>query len=182
MSIIPMDAGQKAILPDGVQVNTISENTVGNGVQIQGRTNGVTIGAGLVGEKIQLASVPADYTSVTLSEADVTGCSFIIPTTGIWMIALSVGVSVGTTSPSPQANQVVVKVTDGSNVQLGRLKTSTYLHSATVSYDVTFMQSISDIVSITGTTTVKLRVYKTAADYGAVNFNSGYSFYAVRIA
>ena len=52
MSLIPGIAGQKTELFDGAKIDIISEYTVGNGVQIQGRTNGVAIATGYVGEVI----------------------------------------------------------------------------------------------------------------------------------
>ena len=50
MSLIAGITGQPVELFDGAKINSISEYTSGNGVQLQGRTNGVAIEAGKVGE------------------------------------------------------------------------------------------------------------------------------------
>lgn len=52
MAIIPGVTGQKAELFDGAKIDAISEYTAGNGTQLQGRTSGVAIEAGKVGEVI----------------------------------------------------------------------------------------------------------------------------------
>jgi len=63
MSMIPGISSQPSEFADGMKVNTISELTATNGVQLQGRTSGVAIEAGKVGYWIQaavnaVASVP----------------------------------------------------------------------------------------------------------------------------
>lgn len=66
MSLIPGTNGQKTELIDGVKADLISELTVGNGVQLIGRTNGVAIGSGLVGEMFgTLSSGTNGYTYIT---------------------------------------------------------------------------------------------------------------------
>lgn len=50
MSLIPGIAGQKTELLDGVKVDNITEYTVGNGLKIQGRTDGSAPASGYVGE------------------------------------------------------------------------------------------------------------------------------------
>lgn len=50
MGLMPGIGGQKTELYDGVKVDTLNEYTIGNGVSQQGRTNGVAIGSGLVGQ------------------------------------------------------------------------------------------------------------------------------------
>jgi hypothetical protein len=61
LAIIPGVTGQKAELFDGAKIDAISEYTAGNGTQLQGRTNGVAIEAGKVGE------VGGPYTAVIAS-------------------------------------------------------------------------------------------------------------------
>ena len=50
MSIIAGAVGSKAVFPDGAQIDHLSENTVGHGVAIQGRTDGTAVAMGGVGE------------------------------------------------------------------------------------------------------------------------------------
>lgn len=52
MSLISGDLGSKSVFPDGLQVDHLSENTVGHGVSVPGRTSGVATETGYVGEKI----------------------------------------------------------------------------------------------------------------------------------
>lgn len=54
MSLIPGILGQKTELLDGAKMDSISEYTLGNGVQSQGRTNGVTVPTGNIGEIISM--------------------------------------------------------------------------------------------------------------------------------
>lgn len=62
---MPGIAGQQTVLTDGAQIpsdkvfnaNAISELTMGNGVQMQGRTSGTAIEAGKVGESYSSAIV-----------------------------------------------------------------------------------------------------------------------------
>jgi len=50
MSLISGAIGEKVQMPDGLQVDHLSENTVGHGVSVPGRTSGVAIETGYVGE------------------------------------------------------------------------------------------------------------------------------------
>jgi len=68
-----MDAGQKAILPDGVQVDHISENTLNHGNRIRGISDPTTypIIAGDIGENntatggsVSLTSGASLYTNI----------------------------------------------------------------------------------------------------------------------
>jgi hypothetical protein len=56
MSLSPGVVGAKTQLIDGVQVDTISELTSGNGTQHQGRTSGTVIGSGYVGQRVDLTT------------------------------------------------------------------------------------------------------------------------------
>jgi hypothetical protein len=62
LSIIAGIAGQPAELLDGAKVNSLIEYTSGNGVQLQGRTNGVAIEAGKVGWSESVS--PAGYLTI----------------------------------------------------------------------------------------------------------------------
>lgn len=50
MSLIPGPQGTKVQLVDGVQTDSISALTSGNGVQLEGRTSGVAVAAGYIGQ------------------------------------------------------------------------------------------------------------------------------------
>lgn len=87
MSMIPGNTLEKAIFNDGLQSDHLSENTVGHGVSIQGRTSGVAIESGYVGEKASIA-VPSFAGSTTRATIQ-TVCSLTIPSAGYWDIYLS---------------------------------------------------------------------------------------------
>jgi hypothetical protein len=84
MSLISGAIGSKTILLDGVQVDAISENTVNNGVQIQGRTSGTVIGSGYIGQRFDLT-----YRQMTMgtygANYAVSSSMGTIPA-GIWII------------------------------------------------------------------------------------------------
>ena len=113
MSLIPMDAGQKAILPDGVQVDHISENTVGHGIRVRGVSDLTTypVIVGDIGENIiqsrAFASALALTTGVT---ANVTA-SPIVFTAGIWLVSGHIFVNVSTTITSLQGGLSVTSAT-----------------------------------------------------------------------
>jgi len=50
MSFVPGADGDKSVFKDGIQVDHLSENTVGHGVRVRGISNGDTPAAGDVGE------------------------------------------------------------------------------------------------------------------------------------
>ena len=66
MAMIPGINGQKTELFDGAKIDAISEYTAGNGVQLQGRTNGVAIEAGKPGETVS-GSVSISCASIASS-------------------------------------------------------------------------------------------------------------------
>jgi len=71
MAMIPGINGQKTELFDGAKIDAISEYTAGNGVQLQGRTNGVQIEAGKVGELIGSEDTGIGGSSYYISTATV---------------------------------------------------------------------------------------------------------------
>lgn len=84
MSLIPGIPGQKTELFDGAKIDAISEYTVGNGVQHQGRTNGTAISTGFVGETIEVNTITG-YTglsNVWSSASDV----LVLPSGGKWLL------------------------------------------------------------------------------------------------
>jgi hypothetical protein len=64
VSLKPGITGQPAELLDGAKVNSLTEYTTGNGVQLQGRTSGVAIEAGKVGE---VRSAGPTTTTITIT-------------------------------------------------------------------------------------------------------------------
>ena len=66
-------------------VDTVNENTVNNGVQIQGRKSGVAIPSGYVGELLQVnVNTVIDVTNATLLESNLTTLTL---TAGVWEIS-----------------------------------------------------------------------------------------------
>jgi len=76
--MIPGNVGSKIIANDGMQIDSISENTVNNGVQIQGRTSGTAIAAGMIGERIAATG------SVAIVNSGGTNVASISLAPGIW--------------------------------------------------------------------------------------------------
>jgi len=85
MSLIAGISGQPAKLIDGVKVDVISELTSGNGVQLQGRKDGVAIPAGMVGEVIQ-SRIPI-ASSVSIVDGNGFNVTSITLTTGHWVLS-----------------------------------------------------------------------------------------------
>ena len=79
--MIPGNVGSKIIANDGMQIDSISENTVNNGVQIQGRTSGTAIPAGYVGETKTNA-----VSSIATNTSTWTTINSITLTEGKWLI------------------------------------------------------------------------------------------------
>lgn len=84
MSLSPGVVGAKTQLIDGVQVDTISELTSGNGTQHQGRTSGTAIAAGMVGEKITFTTRVVDCTTPNGWYANSSPLATL--TSGVWLL------------------------------------------------------------------------------------------------
>jgi len=84
MSFIPGDVGQKTILTDGAQIDHLSENTVGHGIAIQGKTDGVALSIDAVGYTKVVTQVAG---VIMLGGANVytSVLSIVIPK-GVWSI------------------------------------------------------------------------------------------------
>lgn len=119
MGLIPGISGQKTEMADGAKINALSEYTLGNGVQIQGRTSGIAISSGLVGEKIEALSITTlSQASPTLNTYyDMTGASLPL-TIGIWMIYWTSNIDLFqvTTVTAAQPILGVLALRDGSTV------------------------------------------------------------------
>jgi hypothetical protein len=89
MSLIPGADNEKVVCKDGIQVDHLSENTVGHGTRVRGISDPTTypVIAGDVGETVQ----------TTISQTAVSGTSFTvfpggtlpIPSAGVWVILSS---------------------------------------------------------------------------------------------
>jgi hypothetical protein len=80
MSMTPGAVGSKSLFPDGMQVDHVSENTGGHGVSLAGRTSGVSLDDGYVG---QLITVAVNTSMATLTDTNL--ASYAVPA-GVWMI------------------------------------------------------------------------------------------------
>ena len=99
MSMIPGISSQPSEFADGMKVNTISELTSTNGVQLQGRTSGVAIGSGLVGETFIQSKTYANRTGIANNNTavNVTASPLALPS-GIWLLSATVGWDFSTTT------------------------------------------------------------------------------------
>lgn len=115
--------GEKSQFPNGLQVDHLSEQTVGHGVSVPGRTNGVAVEAGYVGEtffvgtsELTAAYGTADATKILASQS--------LPA-GTWSIS-AFAVCQNVTRPSAGYGMPYVEIYDSS--------TSTSLHVTTGGY------------------------------------------------
>ena len=83
MSLIAGITGQPVELFDGAKINSISEYTSGNGVQLQGRTNGVAIEAGKVGEE-RVFTGSGNVSTNTSSFVEIGSLTLI---EGVWQVS-----------------------------------------------------------------------------------------------
>lgn len=116
MSMIPGNTLEKAIFNDGLQSDHLSENTVGHGVSIQGRTSGVAIDSGYVGEVISGSTI-AGTTVLTTSYATI---STIALTKGVWLTYYQADIEYVTGSTLGDRGYIVVRIADSSGTtQIG---------------------------------------------------------------
>jgi hypothetical protein len=81
--LVPGAQGQKSVFPDGVQVDHISENTVGHGVRVRGISNGDTPAAGDVGETKTVEVL----SNVTTNTSTPTTIASLTLTEGVWSVS-----------------------------------------------------------------------------------------------
>ena len=99
-------------------VDTVNENTVNNGVQIQGRKSGVAIPSGYIGQMFNPAVLPSSNLTVTTAEADITGASVTL-SAGVWMLSAFVSyegasVALGVTCYIRETTNLVKEMFSGS--------------------------------------------------------------------
>jgi hypothetical protein len=115
MSLVAGNIGEKVQCPDGIQVDHISENTVGHGVaiRVRGIQDGASIAAGDIGEEIigkclRSASINPGGPEVT---ANLTS---IIVTAGVWDISGMAGMLASGGTPSMTRLKVAVSRTSAT--------------------------------------------------------------------
>lgn len=86
MSLVPGADGEKVVCKDGLQVDHISENTVGHGARPQAITNPTTypVAAGEIGEYVTVDSAGA--VSLTTGQFSDGGCAGYTPAAGVWEV------------------------------------------------------------------------------------------------
>ena len=89
MSMIPGNTLEKTIAPDGLQVDHLSENTLGHGNRLQGISNPTTypVLAGDVGER-----VVGTGTAVSVTTSGWTTVASVTVTAGVWDLSAIVSV------------------------------------------------------------------------------------------
>ena len=118
MGLIPGASGNKTVLSDGCQIDSISENTVNNGVQIQGRTSGVAIpvGSGYIGERIAATGSAAivnsggtNVASISLAPGiwDLSAGGYAAGISGLTQAKACITAVSGTMTNSPGDSQVI---------------------------------------------------------------------------
>ena len=155
MSLKPGIVGQPAELTDGAKANGLIELTSGNGVQLQGRTNGVAIEAGKVGEKVFGAT---NSVTIGASEETVNVTNGVPLTAGVWLLTFSVS---GFLSQNPSSNCELVAdiiIRNSSNVVQTNIASIAYVYNnagtITAPSQRNFSATISTVVSLTSSTTI----------------------------
>jgi hypothetical protein len=80
----PLSVSGSSVIGGTPTVDTINANTSGNGVQIQGRTSGVVIPSGYVGE--QLSVTGSELTTSTTGGVTLTLATLPITSAGLWRV------------------------------------------------------------------------------------------------
>lgn len=160
MSLTAGDIGSKTILPDGVQVDHISENTVGHGSRVKGISDPTTypVLAGDVGEEVIGYCTSTTTTTLADTEIDVIGATITL-TPGVW--DLSYSVTMGLYRPSGTATiDARLRVTDSSNVyEAGTASLARVVNSTSMLIDNYVQMGINKTIRVTGSSKVlKLRV------------------------
>lgn len=154
---------------------------------IPGRTDGVAVPAGYLGERISTAF--GSYTATT-TLADVPGATLSL-SAGVWRIYYSISMDVVTGSISGNASYGQVQITDNANTLLGTSVRCLYAKTtASVFNEAIGTLSAEEIINISTATTYKLRAYLgnvsgvgSAFLFPTSNTNFGAAtFFAVRIA
>jgi hypothetical protein len=188
MSLSPGIVGNKTQLIDGVQVDAISELTTSNGVQIAGRTSGVAIGAGYVGETIAASSIGTiSQGSPVLGQYYDMSNGSISLTPGIWTIYLGSGFDLYQVTVSNQAQpalaSLALRKSSDSSVVKAFFSTSTF-NVGTSSRLFTSLYGVWG-VTISSTTSYKISgafsAFTGTPTCGTLGVDTSY-LYAIRIA
>ncbi len=169
---------------DGEVLTTVSGMPTWNQGLI-GRTSGVAISSGTVGETVSAGLSP--LTTITTTEADVSGASLTL-SPGVWQIYYSVSMNSQTAASSGCQVFGGVVITDSSNTEIGGSYRSLYVvtRSNAVVDNISALAT-STVVNISSSATYKLRAKRIdsgctgAATITNSNQNKS-SFFAVRIA
>jgi hypothetical protein len=153
---------------------------------LDGRTDGVAVPAGKVGEKITWTTPPSTQNTTT-SVADWTNANLVL-TPGVWLVQASVtaGYTTGTTAGSSGYTRVLI--TDTSNNIVQEMdKSASSQTAAAASSRITTALPFSFIANVSSNTTYKLRVAHVDSAGSGSGFvgNEGVlrsQFFAVRIA
>lgn len=193
MGIIAGIQGQPAELIDGAKVNSLIPLTAGNGVQLEGRTNGVAIEAGKVGERIVS---PASSVILTQS-SPVSGTDYnwgstaeLTLTAGIWQYYFTLQVNINTVAVTAGTNNycyVVAQIVNGDNAApiLAEINCGTSTGAANV-YGVGGSMLFTGVVRVSTGTVILTPRAKIMFGGGGVTVGtlSGYASngFAIRIA
>jgi hypothetical protein len=153
---------------------------------IVGATDGVAPVTGMLGEKVTWSVQPITQ-SVTVSETDWTNSSITLGA-GTWLLSAQVCATIQLTATAGNDSELNVKITDASNNEINRQSRSIRARTPASAINLTTQViSLSTVVSISSTTTYKIRVRKQdnvgTAAVSVYNEASNYSdFFAIRIA
>jgi hypothetical protein len=158
MSFIPGADGDKSVFKDGIQVDHLSENTVGHGVRVRGISNGDTPAAGDVGESGRIAMSASPVSS---GSAYVDSPATFTLQPGVYAIYSNVACQVVTSGTNVTPYIAVALRTSGNTVVEQVFKSmSTVVASRPDLMDV---YSISTIVKPTSATTYKMSAQSNGA-------------------
>lgn len=166
----------QAIAPGGVSIALASA---------LGRTDGVAVPAGYIGETIESATITT--TSIGTSETDITNASVTL-SSGIWMVNFAAAVALVTGSTAGNESNVVLILTDAANTRIGGCDSQYNLKNpASASFFGGVTLSNSVVVRISTSVTYKLRAARN--DFSGTGSASVYNstdrrskLYAIRIA
>jgi len=151
-----------------------------------GKTDGVAIGAGFIGEKITWTTPPGTLVLGT-SEADWTN-AFLTLTPGVWQIYASIVATYVTGTTANNAGYASVKITDSSNVIVQEMDKNLYVITpAANSNQIITSIPLSFVANVSVSTVYKIRASRTdLSGTGSGQLRNGSTershFFAVRIA
>ena len=128
---------------------------------VVGRTSGVAVPAGQIGQIVTWTSTPSDQT-VTTTETDWTNAFISLPA-GVWQINASIAVAVTTGSGTNVDCSNIVTLTDSSNVKIqdmARVLRTSWVSATAGAVGQYGVLSMSCVVTPGSTTTYKLRVQR----------------------